>query len=103
MEGIYLTDEAKKGIQDKITDLEKSRKFWEDSSIKNIGNPGYNALMDSINQAKAEQAISLLQEILLLATILPAEKNWDDVFNKTFSQSYIEKDYPNGVIIKPKK
>jgi hypothetical protein len=34
MEGIYLTDEAKKGIQDKITDLEKSRKFW--AGRKNI-------------------------------------------------------------------
>ncbi len=35
--------------------------------------------------------------------VLPIEKNWDDVFNKTFSQSYIEKDYPNGVIIQPKQ
>jgi hypothetical protein len=70
MKGIYLTAEVKQKIEDKIVELEKDRQHWLDITIKNIGNPNYDSLIDSINQAKAEQAVSLLQEILSSATII---------------------------------
>jgi hypothetical protein len=49
------------------------------------------------------QVADELKDILSSATILPVEESWDGVFDKTFSQAYIEKDYPDGVIIQPKQ
>jgi hypothetical protein len=69
MNGIYITEEGKQEIEAKIAELEKDRQYWLDNTIKNIRNPNYNSLMDSINQAKAEQAAFLLKEILSSATI----------------------------------
>ncbi len=83
MKGIYLTEEGKKEIEDLIAKL---------TDYKNKTHDIY-----------AVGQIYILKQILSSATILPVEKNWDGVFDKTFSQSYIEKDYPNGVIIKPKQ
>jgi hypothetical protein len=84
MKGIYLTEEGKKAIEDRIAELDKE---WK-------GKVGYNMVLFNID---------LLKEILSSATILPVEKNWDGVFNKTFSQHFIQEDYPNGVIIKSKQ
>ncbi len=85
--GIYLTQEGKKAIEDRIAELEiLSERNGE------VGN------YDSEGQVADE-----LKDILSSATILPVEESWDGVFDKTFSQSYIEKDYPNGVIIQPKQ
>ncbi len=81
MKGIYLTEEGKKAIEDKIAELEQFSPI--------------DTFEDYTNFGKKQQ----LKKILSLATILPVEKNWDGVFDKTFSQAYIEKDYPNGVII----
>jgi len=75
MNGIYLTEQGKQEIEAKIVELEKDRQHWLDNAIKNIGNPSYNSLIDSINQAKAEQAVFLLKEILSSATILPVEED----------------------------
>ena len=72
------------------------------NAIKNIGNPNYNSLMDSINQAKAEQAAFLLKEILSSATILPVEKSWDKLFPCSWN-SINREDIKNGVIIQPKQ
>jgi hypothetical protein len=102
MTGIYLTQEGKQEIEAKIAELDEDRQHWLDNTIKNIGNPNYNSLMDSINQAKAEQASYLLQEILALATILPVEESWDD-FQDISDPLYRQEDYPNGVIIQPKQ
>jgi hypothetical protein len=101
MNGIYLTQEGKQEIEAKIAELDEDRQHWLDNTIKNIGNPNYNSLMDSINQAKSEQASYLLQEILSLATILPVEESWESVsdYITSIEQSY----YPNGVIIQPKQ
>jgi hypothetical protein len=104
MTGIYLTQKGKQEIEAKIAELDEDRQHWLDNTIKNIGNPNYNSLMDSINQAKAEQASYLLQEILALATILPVEESWRKcgIVNREDRES-VTSDYPNGVIIQPKQ
>ena len=104
MNGIYLTQEGKQAIEDKIAELENDRQSWLNSAIKNIGNPNYDSLMDSINQAKAEQSSYLLQEILALATVLPVEESWRKcgIVNREDRES-VTSDYPNGVIIQPKQ
>ena len=101
MTGIYLTQKGKQEIEAKIAELDEDRQHWLDNTIKNIGNPNYNSLMDSINQAKAEQASYLLQEILALATILPVEESWDYILN-TYKSSVLEH-YRQGVIIHSKQ
>jgi hypothetical protein len=100
MKGIYLTQEGKQQIEAKIAELEEDRQHWLDNTIKNIGNPNYNSLMDSINQAKAEQAAFLLKEILSSATILPVEESWGDV---PMGVNECELILPSGVIIQPKQ
>jgi hypothetical protein len=86
MKGIYLTEEGKKEIESKIAELEQLSKIET-----------FHASL------LVETEIQKYKEILSSATILPVEKNWDGVFNKTFSQHFIQEDYPNGVIIKSKK
>jgi hypothetical protein len=83
MKGVYLTEEGKKVIEDLIAKL---------TDYKNKTHDIY-----------AVGQIYILKQILSSATILPVEKNWDGVFNKTFSQHFIQEDYPNGVIIKSKQ
>jgi hypothetical protein len=85
--GIYLTQEGKKAIEDRIAELE----IWSERNGE-VGD------YDSEGQVADE-----LKDILSSATILPVEESWDGVFDKTFSQAYIEKDYPDGVIIQPKQ
>jgi hypothetical protein len=102
MTGIYLTQEGKQGIEAKIAELDEDRQHWLDNTIKNIGNPNYNSLMDSINQAKSEQASYLLKEILSSATILPVEESWVTISDSTLAFHY-HQSFPNGVIIQPKK
>jgi hypothetical protein len=102
MVGIYLTQEGKQEIEAKIAELEEDRQHWMDNTIKNIGNPNYNSLMDSINQAKAEQAAFLLKEILKSATILPVEESWELADEKSDYGLSSKEFYPNGVIIQPK-
>jgi len=82
MKGVYLTEEGKKVIEDKIAELEKPLNKQP-------------ANIDTIHY----KLIDAYKEILSSATILPVEESWDGVFDKTFSQAYIEKDYPDGVII----
>ena len=100
----YITQETKQEIEAKIAELEKDRQHWLDNTIKNIGNPNYNSLMDSINQAKAEQAAFLLKEILSSATILPVEESWYDTnISAVQPEQKFGKAYPIGVIIQPKQ
>jgi len=86
MKGVYLSEEGKKSIENKIAELEKPLNKQP-------------ANIDTIHY----KLIDAYKEILSSATILPVEKNWDGVFNKTFSQHFIQEDYPNGVIIKSKQ
>lgn len=67
---IYITQQKKEQFEAKIVELEKDRQHWLNNAIKNIANPNYNSYMDSINQCKAEQAVSLLREILSEAIVL---------------------------------
>jgi hypothetical protein len=94
MKGIYLTEEGKKEIESKITELriinlelEKVEKHIRDKYWD------WNYLTNSANK-------KLYQEILSSAIILPVEESWGST--KLYSHSTpisISKDYPNGVII----
>jgi len=87
MKGIYLTEEGKKEIEDKIAELEVARREHEKVEI---------IMFDSIWAAKTSQAIDLLREILSSATILPVYESLGHAMqNKDLNN-------PNGVIIQPK-
>lgn len=98
----YITEETRQEIEAKIAEFEEDKQFWLNNSIKNIGNPAYNSLMASINQAKAEQAAHLLREILSSATILPVEESWESV-QSFINSTPISEILAEGVIIQPKK
>jgi hypothetical protein len=97
MKGIYLSEEGKKAIEDKIAELEVARREHEKVEIN---------MFDSIWAAKTSQAIDMLKEILSSATILPVEEDWDDTIpdgTPWEDSSYtLSKKHPNGVIIQPK-
>ena len=78
---IYLTEEGKKAIEDKIAELHKE---WK-------GKVGYNMVLSNID---------LLKEILLSATILPVEESWLKVARKHGVSSILSEFYPSGLIIK---
>jgi hypothetical protein len=91
MKGIYLTEEGKKAIEDKIAELENYT-----YATQNIWIEGQNSGM-----------LKVLEEILSSAIILPVEENWVDIQNTVVSRkqlpfSFTEEYYPNGVIIKNK-
>jgi hypothetical protein len=78
MKGIYLTEEGKLELEDKISEIEKVNKL--------AGELANTAL------------VNVYKEILSSAIILPIEENWYDV-----SKSVVfENIYPNGVVIQPK-
>ena len=94
MKGIYTTQEGKQEIEDKIAEIEKERFYGSES------NSDYR-----IGQQK------VWKEILALATILPVEASWEKLeenlleglHEHTKLEDVISIDYPNGVIIEPKK
>jgi hypothetical protein len=61
MKGIYLTEEGKKEIEDKIAELEKEGDVWS---------PCFGIAMD------------VYQEILSSATILPVEESFEQFKKK---------------------
>ena len=83
MEGIFLTEEGKKAIEDKIAELENLYSFWDD-----IENTAINA------------KIEIYKEILESAIILPVEESWENVIDIHDPEGICKKYYPNGVIIK---
>ena len=89
MNGIYLTQEGKQGIEAKIAELE-----------------GINIhlMKPSHTLGSLEGRISTLKEILSSATILPVEESWRKcgIVNREERES-VTSDYPNGVIIQPKQ
>jgi hypothetical protein len=85
MKGIYLTEEGKKEIEAKISELEIDL----ENHIQHCKMTG------SDYDYQFEQGIELYKEILSFATILPVEESWENVND-------LLNIYKNGVIIKPK-
>lgn len=84
MRGIFLTEEGKKAIEDKIAELEK---------------PIFN--QPAINDCVHLHLIDAYKEILSSATVLPLHENWEKCVHYTLVP-FFEKDLPNGVIIEQK-
>jgi hypothetical protein len=86
MKGIYLSEEGKKEIEAKITEIETGIKVLSlTEGFKDMGN------------------INVYKEILSSATILPVEESWEDVeFFPPDNESQTERvlRFKNGVIIK---
>jgi hypothetical protein len=94
MKGIYITEEGKKDIKDRIAELEEENKFpvdkWEEEK----------------NQGK----IYILEEILSSATILPVEESYNNIQHFETSEHgtvirkhFLMANYSKGVIIQPKQ
>ena len=80
MKGIYLTEEGKKEIEAKISELS-----------------GYK------DQPETTQ-LAVYKEILSSAIIIPVEENWDFMpYEQKYRTFFAERHYPNGVIIQPNK
>lgn len=80
MKGIYLTEEGKKAIEDKIAELEKENKFP----------------VDKWEEGKNQGKIYILEEILKSATILPVYEYLGHAMQNK------DLDNPKGIIIQPK-
>jgi hypothetical protein len=95
MKGIYLTEEAKKAIEDKIAELEVKR---DEAAEDN----------DEIYANSCIGQIFAYYEIVSSATILSVEESWkhighdSGVFWGTDADILLSM-YPNGVIIQPKQ
>jgi len=97
MKGIYLTEEAKKEIEAKIAELIIELKSSEETDEYGIGS--------------MYAALGVYEKILSSATILPVEESWEKLeenlleglHEHTKLENVISIDYPNGVIIEPKK
>jgi hypothetical protein len=90
MKGIYLTEDGKKAIEDKIAEFENYT-----YATQNIWIEGQNSGM-----------LKILEEIVSSATILPVEESWENALTNTEVTDCIyssKMNYPNGVIIKPKE
>jgi len=86
MNGIYLTQEGKQGIEAKIAALEEVK---------------HNCKKDyEWNEAVVEQ--NSYRQILSSATILPVEESWAKISDSTIAFHY-HQSFPNGVIIQPKQ
>lgn len=98
MKGIYLTQEGKREIETLIVELEKSADYYESINSRH-------------RRGGCLAKIFILQEILSSATILPVEESWEKLeenlleglHEHTKLEDVISIDYPNGVIIEPKK
>lgn len=89
MKGIYLTEEGKKAIEDRIAELEVKR---DEAAEDN----------DEIYANSCIGQIFAYYEILSSATILPVEESWEGVSRDM--SPIDEVFYPNGVvIIQPKQ
>ena len=98
MKGIYLTEEAKKAIEDKIAELEAKR---DDAAEDN----------DVLYVNSCIVQIFAYYEIVSSATILPTQRTWESLEEDLFKDVHPDTDrtqmmyvvYPNGVIITDKK
>lgn len=77
---IYITQQQKEEWEAEIADL-KSKSI------------NFNAILERQY---------FLEELLEKAIVLPVEESWDEFYMYT-DDLYYTKDYPNGVLIKPKE
>ena len=95
MKGIYLTEAAKKDIEARIAELKQESTLL--SVDDEYGNGAHNA------------TFHIYKEILSSAIIIPVEEDYNAIantcwkINEVSAFSYLEKHYPNGVIIQPDK
>lgn len=89
MKGIYITEEGKKDLLERIDSLEKI--------IVNCLLPEQQSVRDLL-----EQELFIKKEILSSATILPVESNMSYVKSYDFVDEF-DTEYPQGVIIQPKQ
>jgi hypothetical protein len=89
MKGLYLTEDGKKAIEDKIAEFENYT-----YATQNIWIEGQNSGM-----------LKILEEIVSSATILPVEESWSEAFRHSDGdyQETIESYYSQGVIIQSKQ
>jgi hypothetical protein len=81
MQGIYLTEEGKRAIEDELTELHSQ---WNKNDEQTWGK------------------IFTLKEILSSATVLPVREDWEKCVHYTLVP-FFENDLPNGVIIEKNK
>jgi hypothetical protein len=88
MKGVYLSEEGKKSIENKIAELENYT-----YATQNIWIEGQNSGM-----------LKILEEIVSSATLLHVEESWDTVeFSYDSPLEDLQEKYPNGVVIKSKQ
>jgi hypothetical protein len=102
MKGIYLTEEGKKEIEDKIAELE-----FKTEMIPDVDNRTKSRNPMNLHNLYCGELTSY-KEILSSATILPVRYNWEqitilDQIDSSGTSNLIKIQYPNGVIIKPKE
>jgi hypothetical protein len=81
MKGIFLTEQSKKEIEDKINELEERERN--------------SPLHDFVRLGK----ISQLKEVLEFAIVLPVKNDWNRATDEVWGSGSWEQCYPNGVII----
>lgn len=81
MKGIYLTEEGKREIEAKISELQ--------SELSNDSNP--------FTSTDTNSRLSLYKEILSESIVLPVEESWDMAVDR---ETILNISYPNGVIIR---
>jgi len=81
----YITQETKQEIEDKIAELKTGLKV--------------SSLTEGF---KDTERLSVYQEILSSATIIPVEKSWLKVARKHGISSILSEFYPNGFVISKK-
>jgi hypothetical protein len=92
MKGIFITEEGKKEIEDKIAELEEDLKEEVNSFI-------YTDVSAELNTYK---------RILFYATILPVEESWEKLSLKSVGSTHavpsaIVEKFEQGIIIQPKQ
>jgi ribosome-associated translation inhibitor RaiA len=97
MKGIYLTQETKQEIEAKIVELEKHLE-----NVIKINRIASNEKSKTYLEVEFKSKINIYKIILSSATILPVEESWQNIAHST-TVSFYEFDFPQGVIIQPKK
>jgi hypothetical protein len=92
MKGIYLTEDGRQEIEAKIAELEMQMDKNREFASVFYGLSGRNLM---------------LKEILSSAIILPTEESWYKVMfdgiDRDDAFDYAEKEFKDGVVIKPKQ
>jgi hypothetical protein len=102
MKGVYLSEDGKKAIEDRVAEIEKSKMILQravstDPSFGEIQRTAYTKYCTEVDTYK---------EIISSARILPVVESWDDTIpdGTPWEDSLytLSKEYPKGVIIQPK-